>query len=211
MRILCLGDSYTVGESVPFEHSWPGLLQARAAESGVHLALDIIARTGWAADELLSAWHQREASGSTNTYDFVTLSTGVNNQYRKQTTEPFRFQFAALLGHALRLTGGDAKRIAVISIPDWGQTPFAEQDPRGAEQIGAEIDTFNRVKQAAALQIGAHFIDITPSSRGNLSGRLADDGLHPGQAMYADWVSVIWPVVSAVDTRGRECAQAAKR
>jgi lysophospholipase L1-like esterase len=195
MRLLCLGDSYTVGESVPFEHSWPGQLQTCAAGEGVRLELDIVARTGWAADELLSAWHQREAKNPAQSFDVVAVSTGVNNQYRKQTTERFRFQLAALLGHALRLTGGHAKRIVVISIPDWGQTPFAEQDPRGALQIGEEIDAFNRVKAQIAGQIGAHFIDITPSSRGNLSGRLADDGLHPGAAMYSDWVKLMWPVL----------------
>jgi len=56
VRILCLGDSYTVGEAVAQELTWPyqvaAALQLPPGAVAVHLK--VVATTGWTTDELMS-------------------------------------------------------------------------------------------------------------------------------------------------------------
>jgi lysophospholipase L1-like esterase len=78
---LALGDSYTIGESVPSDQNFPAQL-SKKLEDKSNLAckkLKIIAKTGWTTDELQKGI-QRAKPGSG--FDLVTLLIGVNNQYR---------------------------------------------------------------------------------------------------------------------------------
>jgi lysophospholipase L1-like esterase len=140
-RFLALGDSYTIGESVAVADRWPNQLAAQLRKDGVEMAdPEIIARTGWTTDELSSAIDAAKPKGP---YALVTLLIGVNNQYRGRDAEQYRKEFAALLHRAIAFAGGDPKRVVVVSIPDWGVTPFAANRDRA--KIGAEIDHFNAI------------------------------------------------------------------
>jgi len=185
---LALGDSYTIGESVPEAERFPNQL-ARALKIANP---EIIAKTGWTTDELNAAIDAAKPKGP---YKLVTLLIGVNNQYRGRDAEEYRGEFAALLERAIGFAGGDAKRVIVISIPDWGVTPFA--DGRDRATIGAEIDRYNAVNREETRRAGAHYVDITPVSREKKS-LVADDGLHPSGAMYAEWVKLIMPVARQI-------------
>jgi lysophospholipase L1-like esterase len=191
-RFLALGDSYTIGESVEVADRWPNQLARQLRQRSVPLSdPDIIAQTGWTTDELSSAlnrWMPREL------YSLVTLLIGVNNQYRGRDPEQYRKEFAVLLQRAIGLAGGDKKRVIVVSIPDWGVTPFAEG--RDRKKIAAEIDRFNAINAEETKRAGAKYVDITPISR-KYPTLVAPDGLHPSAAMYAKWVTVILPQAEA--------------
>ena len=183
---LALGDSYTIGESVAEDERWPNQL-ARAI--GLDKPL-IIAKTGWTTDELSAAIDKADPRGP---YDLVTLLIGVNNQYRGRDAEQYRREFAALLARAIGFAGGNPSRVVVVSIPDWGVTPFAANRDRA--KIGAEIDHFNAINREETLKAKARYVDITPVSRRAATDAsfVAADGLHPSGKMYAEWVKLITP------------------
>ena len=131
-------------------------------------------------------------------YDLVSLLIGVNNQYRGRDLAEYRGQFTDLLARAIEFAGGNARRVFVVSIPDWGVTPFAQgRDPA---KIAREIDAFNAAAREIATKRGVAFVDITPISR-EPDAAVAGDGLHPGAAQYAKWAEAIEPVVVQLLTR----------
>jgi lysophospholipase L1-like esterase len=185
-RYLALGDSYTIGEAVPESERFPVQL---ARELGIAEPA-IIAKTGWTTDELSAQVDVVRLAGP---FDLVTLLIGVNNQYRGRSAEEYRTQFAELLQRAVGFAGGDPKKVIVVSIPDWGVTPFAEGRDRA--KIASEIDQFNAINREEAARAGAKWVDITPISRGSDPALVASDGLHPSGKQYSEWVKVIAPVV----------------
>jgi len=197
VRFLALGDSYTIGEGVAEAERWPVQLAALLRARGMDVAdPEIIARTGWTTDELSAAIDARDPRGP---YPLVSLLIGVNNQYRGRSTGEYRQELAVLLRRAVGFAGGEAGRVIVLSIPDWGVTPFAEGRDRAA--IGAEIDVFNRIGREETERAGARFVDITPVSRGRAE-LVAPDGLHPSGAMYAEWAHLALPhAVAALGSR----------
>ena len=141
LRFLALGDSYTIGERVSAKNRWPNQLVKLLEAEGTHTEVTIIARTGWTVDEL---WEGIQANPPDGTYDLVTLLIGVNDQYRGYSAEWYRERFRFMLTNAISYTGGDPEKVIVLSIPDWGCTPFAAQ--RGdTEPISQMIDQFNAV------------------------------------------------------------------
>ena len=188
---LALGDSYTIGESVPEPQRWPVQLKDTLDRRGHPVfPLRIIARTGWTADELALAVQLSDISV---TFDMVSLLIGVNNQYRGRPVEEFRTEFARLLDKAIQLAGNDTSRVFVLSIPDWSVTPFASG--RDQDRIAQEIDIYNSVKEEETRKKNVLFIDITDISREaeNDPSLIAPDGLHPSGRMYKLWVDRIVP------------------
>ena len=178
------------------EERWPVQLAARLARDGVMVsAPEIVARTGWTAAELEAGLDAHRPIG---TYALVTLMIGVNDQYRGQDTTEYRRQLARLLVRAIDLADGRADRVIVMSIPDWGVTPFASGRDRAA--IAAEIDRFNGVARDEAARAGSRWIDVTPVSRraAREPGLIAGDGLHPSRTMYAEWVDLVAPTAVAI-------------
>jgi lysophospholipase L1-like esterase len=192
IRYLALGDSYTIGESVPEGERWSNQL---AALIGGNIEVKIIARTGWTTSEL---WEGIQKETLTPPYDMVSLLIGVNNQYRGYDIEEYRKEFLFLLDKAIEYAGGDKNRVFVLSIPDWGVTPFASG--RDAEKIASEIDAFNQVNKEEAQKAGVGYVDVTPISREaiNNSELIAPDGLHPSGKMYAEWAKLALPIASEI-------------
>lgn len=185
--MLCLGDSYTIGEAVEEGERFP--MQAVELLKAKGIAFEkpeIIAKTGWTTDELAAAIKER---GLTGNYDFVTLLIGVNNQYRGRDTDNYRTEFDALLNTAIGYADSKRHHVFVLSIPDWGVTPFGNNDKRGEQQIGAEIDLYNAVNKQEAVKAHVNYIDITPGSRyaKTDASLIATDGLHPSGKMYKEW------------------------
>jgi lysophospholipase L1-like esterase len=183
--ILCLGDSYTIGESVLPAENFPNQTISLLRKDGYAFEdPEIVAKTGWTTDELQDAIDKHSFKDS---YDFVTLLTGVNNQYRGRTVEDYRPGFESLLKQAIQFANGKADHVIVLSIPDWGVTPFARD--RDTKQIATEIDNYNSVNKAIAERYKVGYIDITPASREAISDRslIASDGLHPSAKEYAKW------------------------
>jgi Lysophospholipase L1 and related esterases len=194
LHYLALGDSYTIGEAVAAQARWPAELVQRLRRAG--LAIDdprIVAVTGWTTDELSQGM---DAASLTPAHDLVTLQIGVNNQYRGRPADDYRGQFVGLLARATMLAGGQAARVVVVSIPDWGVTRFAHEQGRDRSRIAAELDAYNAIARDESHRAGARFVDITGISRAHPE-LVADDGLHPSAAQYALWVEAIEPIVRA--------------
>jgi lysophospholipase L1-like esterase len=197
VRVLALGDSYTIGESVGAGDRWPVRLAAMMRTRGIRVAEPVIvARTGWTTDELAAGIDAAQPRGA---FDLVTLLIGVNNQYRGRSSEEYRAQFRALLARAIAFADSRPSRVVVMSIPDWGVTPFGRKSGRDIGRIAAEIDAFNAIAGDEAARAGARFVDITPESRqaATDSGLVAGDGLHPSAKMYEAWTRLVLPSVLA--------------
>jgi lysophospholipase L1-like esterase len=201
LRVLALGDSYTIGEDVLPHERWPVRLAALLRGRGLSIAEPrIIARTGWTTDELSRGIDDDPPTGE---YDLVTLLIGVNDQYRGRPADDYRERFRALLQRAIGFASQKKpSRVIVLSIPDWGVTPFAADLDRST--IAEEIDRYNAINSELTAQSGAHYVDVTPISRGAAGDNLllASDGLHPSGAMYEDWARLVSPVAErALDSR----------
>jgi lysophospholipase L1-like esterase len=202
VRMLALGDSYTIGESVAEADRWPLQLAAMLRARGVKVAAPvIIAKTGWTTDELSTAIDAAKPSGS---FGLVTLLIGVNNQYRGRGVDEYRTQFRGLLARAIAFADSRASRVVVVSIPDWGVTPFAQRSGRELPKITTEIDAFNAVARDETARAGARFVDVTPMSRraATESNLVAGDGLHPSGVMYAEWARLALPAALEAVQRG---------
>lgn len=197
LSYLALGDSYTIGEAVPQAQSFPYQLVNIAGDKGIKISRpEIIATTGWTTGELKGAI---KSAALTARYDMVTLLIGVNNQYRGQSIDTYRTEFRELLQTAIGFAGGNAAHVFVVSIPDWGATPFGKQSGRGTSAIAAEIDAFNAVNKEETVKLSVSYTDITPASRNAATDAtlVASDGLHPSGKMYFDWATNLTPAVVA--------------
>jgi len=195
-RFLTLGDSYTIGVGVPKRKSWPFQLSNRIQKQGISI-LDpvVIAEQGWTSLTLIQALQQRSPSG---TFDLVSLQIGVNDQYDGINPDIYQDNFQALLDQTIQFAGGSAQNVVVLSIPDWSVTLFAEESSR--DEIREEINHFNLVNKTETIDKGVLYLDITPLSREATHNPefVAEDGLHPSEAMYCAWVDLILPAVLAV-------------
>ena len=194
IQYLALGDSYTIGEGVGERQRWPNQLIARLVEKGYEVArTKIIARTGWTTGELLNA-----LAGDTTLedYNLVSLLIGVNNQYRKQAFEIFTAEFDSLLNQSITYAGSK-RRVFVLSIPDYGVTPFGSNN---REQIAEEIDQYNDYIKQQCVEREIPFVDVTGISRqlGDSPGSLAPDNLHPSGSQYTQWVEAALPEVLGI-------------
>jgi len=182
---LALGDSYTIGESVPIYESFPYQTVQLLRNKGMSIhAAEIIAKTGWTTDELMAGIERTTFEKS---YDIVTLLIGVNNQYRGKDHSAYEKDFEKLLNKAIAFAGGNKQHVFVLSIPDWGATPFAADKDR--VKIGKEIDQFNAINRKITEKTGIAYVSITEGSREATSNALlvAKDGLHPSGIEYGRW------------------------
>jgi lysophospholipase L1-like esterase len=182
---LALGDSYTIGESIPLQKSFPYQTVQFLRKAGFYFtAPEIIAQTGWTTDELT---HALEDYNLLTQYDFLTLLIGVNNQYRGRDIIEYKDQLESLIKKATGLVNNKSDRVIVLSIPDYGATPFVPSENK--EKISKEIAAFNSVNKALTIQYKTSYLDITEGS-GEASTDLtlvAADLLHPSEKEYVKW------------------------
>ena len=188
IKFLALGDSYTIGESVADDQRWPVQLISELKKKGFEAENPkIIATTGWRTDDLKRAILGAKLDAD---YTLVSLLIGVNNQYQGKTVESYAPEFEELLKMAISFAGGDKSKVFVVSIPDYGFTPFGKEKQ---QQIGKDIDEFNRVNKSISEKFGVQYFYITDISRKGFEdpSLVASDGLHPSGKMYTQWVNRI--------------------
>lgn len=187
---LALGDSYTIGQSVEEDQRWPNQLSVKLAENGLEVSKTrIIAKTGWTTSNLLTAIENTDL----DTYNLVSLLIGANNQYQRKDFSIFENEFDSLLNIAIALAGLK-DRVFVVSIPDYGVTPFGNANK---EQIAIELDKYNQYSKDKCFELGILYVNITDISRGmgSKDGALASDNLHPSGKQYTQWTERILPKV----------------
>lgn len=194
IKILALGDSYTVGEGMAKDKNWPSMLAYKLGQRDILVEdLEIIARTGWTSSNLINAVLSSKLKQN---YDIVTLLIGVNDQFQGLSQDSYASNFRILLNEAIDFAGGNTKRVIVISIPDYGVTPFGKR--YGQSIVGKEIDNFNLINRKISVSMGVQYVNVTEISRRALNEPtlLAQDGLHPSEKMYSEWVGLILPVAT---------------
>ena len=194
LRYLALGDSYTIGESVDPRLRYPVQIADSLEKRGYLMEEPrIIAVTGWTTSDLKAGIAAASPQGP---YDLVSLLIGVNNQYRGMDISIYRKEFGELLDQSVLFAGSDTGRIFVLSIPDWGVTPFASG--RDREKIAREIDQYNAINKEITLSKGVVWIDVSVISRLAETDLtlIAGDGLHPSGKMYAEWVRLALPKIA---------------
>jgi lysophospholipase L1-like esterase len=191
---LALGDSYTIGEQVPIHENFPHQAVALLKKQQFDVSDPvIIAKTGWTTDELAMAIREHNIS---ETFSFVSLLIGVNNQYRGRDVENYKEEFTQLLKQAIAFADNKPEHVFVLSIPDWGVTPFAEGKDR--KEIANAIDAYNKANRHITQDHNCHYIEITESTRHNGINPLflAADRLHPSGKEYSVWASWLTAAVS---------------
>ena len=189
IQYLALGDSYTIGQSVDTSDRWPIQLDAKLKDEGFTVErTDIIAQTGWKTSDLLNAIEGTNLED----YNLISLSIGVNNQFSGIPFEVYTSEFDELLGRIIDAAG--ASRVFVVSIPDYGVTPFGSNN---SETIAQELDEYNEYARLKCDTLNIPYINITEISRilGASEGALASDNLHPSGTQYALWVDEMIPTV----------------
>jgi len=189
IKYLALGDSYTIGEGLEVKNRWPNQLTNRLEKSfNYSVNLKIIAKTGYTTRELLD---EIDKKSLTNNYDYVSILIGVNNQYRGLEIKNFEEELNILLDKSINFANGRRDKVFVLSIPDWGVTPFGKNRDRA--MISKEIDNYNSVVYKVSANKGLKYYDITDISRKvqEVDDLLAPDGLHPSAKMYSMWVDKI--------------------
>lgn len=191
IKILSLGDSYTIGESVCNKCRFPEQLKdslIKETPTNYNFSLKIIAQTGWTTTHLISAIANDNV---TSEYDLVTLLIGVNNQYQNKPFSLYENEFPTLVNKAIQLAKEDKSRVIIISIPDYAYTPFGN----GNTNISTQIDAYNTFAENYAIQNNITFINITDITRLGLQqlNLVANDGLHPSEIAYSEFVKRILP------------------
>ncbi|MFO7826553.1 MAG: GDSL-type esterase/lipase family protein [Cyclobacterium sp.] len=193
---LALGDSYTVGEGEVPEFTYPMQAGRMLKNEGIHFSkIKIIAKTGWTSGELLAELKAKNLE--TGSFDFVSLLIGVNNQYRGLALPRFKDELKELISISLALLNGNSNRLVLISIPDWGVTPFGHSSPQAKADISREIDAFNQVVKQLAADFNFPYLEITESYRsiGGFADHVVEDGLHPNRHIYAQWASSLTRII----------------
>ena len=193
IKLLALGDSYTIGTSVCALCNFPNQLTTKLQEAlNKNLKLDIIAQSGWTTTALHTAIDNQSPS---NDYDLVTLLIGVNNQNQQKPLDLYIIEFPALLDKAIQFAKGNSKHVIVISIPDYVYTPYG-QDLFDPDRISNEIDAYNAFAKRIAENKNVKFLDITDITRNGLNdpSLVASDGLHPSENAYAEFVERLLPI-----------------
>jgi len=190
LRMLALGDSYTIGQSVDINERWPHQFIAKLREKGVMAEdPDYIATTGWTTKNLLQGMDTK--LNTAVSYNMVSILIGVNNQYQGIDISVYEPELREILNRALEVVKYDTSRVFMLSIPDYAYTPFG----KGNQSITQGIDAYNAINKRISSEYKINYVDITPISRQGLErpNLVANDGLHPSGMQYYEWVQMILP------------------
>lgn len=197
VKMLALGDSYTIGASVDISGRWPHQLITEIRSMGFEgMDPDYIATSGWTTQDLIQGINSM--LDEDKSYNLVSVLIGVNNQYQRVPIATYEPDLRKIVDLALGLVNQETSRLLILSIPDYAYTPFGG----GNTFISQEIDEYNKIKRKIADEYQIVFIDITPISREGLlkPSLVASDGLHPSEVQYGQWVEEIIPKLRFEET-----------
>lgn len=200
LAYLALGDSYTIGEGVDKSDRYPNQLVKRLSKETFFNWKNpkIIAKTGWTVDELNEGINGTRLSDQP--FDLVTLLIGVNNQFGERPLNVYKTEFEAMLKRAIRFAGDKPDHVVVLSIPDWGVTPFAINRGSDKAKVASEIDAYNQAKKEVCDNYRVAFIDITEDYReiGANPEMVVEDKLHPSGLVFTRWADELFKRVSTL-------------
>lgn len=198
IKLISLGDSYTIGQSVCEDCRFPAQLrdslQTYFSEND-SISLEIIAQTGWTTSNLKSAITAAEPSSD---FDLVTLLIGVNNQYQNKPFSLYQTEFIELTNTAITLANGDASKLIVVSIPDYAYTPFGQN--YNPSYISEQLLQYNDYAETYCNENNLNYVYITDITQQGLTNTelVATDNLHPSELAYTKFVERILPLALEV-------------
>ncbi len=195
LRLVALGDSYTIGTSVGAAERWPDQLVERLARAApeappLALAANLAVNGSTSADVVRDQLPRLPALRP----GFATLLVGVNDVVQGVPLDAYERTVATIL--EMLLTHLPRERLLTVSTPDYTVTPRGADYGDPARQA-AGIRAVNAVMaQASAVRSIAH-VDIHDLSllAADDPSLVAGDGLHPSGAQYRLWVDRIAPAV----------------
>jgi lysophospholipase L1-like esterase len=193
-KLISLGDSYTIGQSVCEDCRFPAQLRDSLKTYFLeqdNISLEIIAQTGWTTSNLKTAITAAEPSSD---FDLVTLLIGVNNQYQNKPFSLYETEFIELINTAITLVGGDASKLIVVSIPDYAYTPFGQN--YNPSYISEQLLQYNNYAETYCNNNNLNYIYITDITQEGLTNTdlVASDNLHPSTLAYTKFVERILPI-----------------
>ena len=186
MRYLALGDSYTIGTGASSEeHAWPSIIASRLGAELTNPAVN-----GYTTLDLIR--HELPLFGRLQP-DLVTVLIGVNDLVQGRPPDAYRGSLRTIYD-AIK-----ASRVVAVSIPTWSYVPAAAEFG-GAERVDRLTQVFNEVAREESQARGFRWVDLGPVSISGIGTKawIASDQLHPGDAQYAAWAEVIWPVIKEI-------------
>lgn len=195
LRLVTLGDSYTIGTSVRIAERWPDQLVAALGPEPP--TLDLVANlavNGFTSADVIAV--ELPALDALEP-DVVTLLVGVNDVVQGVPEATYRRNVGRILDELVTRVGAD--RILVVTTPDYTVTPAGADYGDPATQATA-IRAFNAVLISQAGSRDIAVVDIHDLSLRAATDRslVARDGLHPSGAQYALWVERILPIVESL-------------
>lgn len=189
IKILSLGDSYTIGESVCDTCRFPEQLKSKLIsefDEGTPFEIQVIARTGWSTTDLKNTLSTTDLNSE---YDLVTLLIGVNNQFQSLPFSTFETEFNELVNISIALANGVSSNVVIISIPDYANTEFGQFF--GGASISEEITTYNLFIKNYCITNNLNYIDAQNLIFDCLTNPnlIASDKLHPSELAYSNLVN----------------------
>jgi acyl-CoA thioesterase-1 len=196
IRYVALGDSYTIGTSVPAAERWPDQVVAAVGAAG-EPALELVANlgvNGFTARDVVAVELPRLAGLEPG---LISLLVGVNDVIQGVTEAAYARNIGEILDAMAGLVG--AERCFFVTTPDYTVTP-AGADYGNPAVVAAAIRRFNEIGLAVAAERAIATVDIHDLSLRAASDRslVAVDGLHPSGLQYSLWVDRIRPVVASL-------------
>ena len=192
-KYLPLGDSYTIGEGVASEESFPTQVTQLLNNSG-HTTelLGNPARTGWTTKDLITrelpVFDQLKP-------DFSTMLIGVNDWVQGFPVSFFKENLIYIVNHVQKGLS-DKRNLVLLTIPDFSLTPEGSKYG-GGRNITAGLQEFNQQIKLVAEERALPVVDIFMLSlrvRNDIS-LVAPDGLHPSGRAYTAWSADIFAAV----------------
>lgn len=187
IRYLALGDSYTIGEKVPEDESWPYQLTSCLNSEGFTIQNpEIIAVTGWRTDDLRDSIASQNYES--NSFHLVSLLIGVNNQYQNKSFKQFKTEFEEVLQTAISLSANDEKGVFLVGIPDYSLSEFAQN--KNLKKVSSQLKRYNRYIKKMSQRYDVAYYPLQKLSKPLHKNKamLAEDLLHPSGEQYKIWV-----------------------
>lgn len=187
LRLLALGDSFTIGTGSSPKESFPARLAAALTARGRRVVLENLGVNGYTTQNLLDRELPRVKAFAPT---LVTLAIGANDLVHGSDQESYRAQLRRIFD-GLAKAGVKPGAIVVIPQPDWARSPVSGSFG-DVDELEARLERFNAILAEETGRAGARFVDLYPlMKRQAAEKQVAGDGLHPSAKAYAAWAEAL--------------------